>query len=104
MAHEGARSENEANSSLEIMRSRDGAWETVTARRHEVLKVYLNEAAGLDLLIIGGLVVTFNDGSRSSHEFASRAQIHNHESNNPRISQYRVLFVVPKTVGSSIVN
>lgn len=104
MVHEGARSENEANSFLEIVRSRDGAWETVTARRHEVLKIYLNEAAGLDLFIIGGLVMTSNDGSQSSHEFVARAQIHDHESNNPRISQYRMLLVVPKTAGNSIVN
>lgn len=104
MAHEGARTENGANLSLEIERSRDGAWETVTARRHEVLKIYLNETAGLDLFIIGSLGMTSNDGSQSSHEFVARAQIHGHESNNPRINQYRVLLVVPKSAGSSIVN
>lgn len=34
-----------------------------------------NEAAGLGLLKIGGLVTTSNDGSQSSHEFVARAQI-----------------------------
>lgn len=96
--------EKKANSYSEIARSRDGAWETVTARRHEALKVYLNEAAGLDLLIIGALSVTSSDGSRSSHEFVARAQIHDPRAESPRISQYRVLLVVPKTAGSSIAN
>lgn len=70
------------------MKSQDRAWETITAHHHEVLQVYLNEAAGLDLLIIGGLVMASNDGSGSSHEFVARTQIHDHKSDSPRISQY----------------
>lgn len=58
-----------------IAKSRDNAWDVVTNRVHEVIKVYASDAQGLDLLMTGNLVATVQSGEVTEVSFAARAVI-----------------------------
>ena len=44
----------------------------IASRRHEVVKVYASDTEGLDLLLIGKLVVAVNSGEEAEVGFAAR--------------------------------
>ena len=80
----------------EIRESRKKAWDTVSSRRHEVLKVYVNNSKGLDLILVGKVATTSAGVEAHSHEFVAQAEVVGMET--PRLKFYTVL-VSGKEVG-----
>jgi len=79
-------------------------WKAVASRRHEVLKVYANNADGLDLLLIGAVTVQAVDGTPKTHEFVPRAVIHDSGPGAPKVKHYQVLIPAPKDSHKPILN
>lgn len=77
-------------SSTEIRLSRKDAWTTLKARRHTVLKVYANDADGLDLILIGNLEMETMGGDRIDKQFVSRMVIEQGDS-VAKLRQYRII-------------
>ena len=80
----------------DIEKCRETAWTTVRARHHEVEKVYLNDAEGLQLVITGVVIVKGVDKTPETHEFVAWALLVGSQSENPRIKHYQVLIPSPK--------
>ena len=74
----------------EIKTSRKDAWKTISTRRHTVLKVYANNANGLDLIVIGMLAMVTTEGDHMNNQFVARVLIEQRGS-TARIRQYRVI-------------
>jgi hypothetical protein len=53
-------------------KSRERAWDVVTARKHNVSKVYAYDDAGRDLLILGVTEATVKNGNEAKVEFCGR--------------------------------
>ncbi|KAJ0420290.1 hypothetical protein BJY00DRAFT_313229 [Aspergillus carlsbadensis] len=57
----------------EIRNSRKHAWAAVSARRHEVLRVFVADAAGLDFMVLGKVDMTIARSGRTvCGEFTAR--------------------------------
>ena len=74
----------------ELENSREKAWTTVRARGHDVQKVYLNDADGLELMITGVVTVEHKEKVADVHDFVAYAQVVGSESGNPRLKNYQV--------------
>ena len=61
------------------------------ARRHEVQKVYLNDAEGLELIIQGTVAVDHKDKAADVHDFVAHTQVVKSEFGDPRLQKYQVL-------------
>ncbi|KAF3396249.1 hypothetical protein F1880_007174 [Penicillium rolfsii] len=84
----------------EISHCRDGAGKTVKARQHTILKCYVNDANGTDIVLIGKLNMEKIDGLTENEEFVVRINVEEQES-GPRISKYHILrpvSQVPQTI------
>lgn len=57
---------------LAITKSREHAWDVITSRRHEVVKVYASDPEGLDLLLIGKLTAGLGSGKEAEVGFVAR--------------------------------
>lgn len=57
---------------MEIRRSRENAWVDYVSRRHEILRVYAFDAAGLDLLVIGKVEMGLRNRKVVEEEFVAR--------------------------------
>ncbi|KAI5460726.1 hypothetical protein BGZ63DRAFT_425212 [Mariannaea sp. PMI_226] len=79
----------------EIRGCRKHAWDTITFRRHEVFKIYINDAGGTDLILIGQLHMKTSDGASLNRQFVARMEIEQ-ASPGPRIRQYRIIDPVAK--------
>lgn len=62
----------EFRGSAAISRSRDKAWEMVISRHHTVQRVYVNDEAGCDLMVLGRVKMLFRNGKDLEMEFAGR--------------------------------
>ncbi|KAL2784648.1 hypothetical protein BJX66DRAFT_343838 [Aspergillus keveii] len=76
--------------SAEISESRKNAWTVIKSRQHTVSKVYVNDARGTDLIIIGRLRTESVDGKEASMDFVARMLL-NTGDQGPRVSLYRVI-------------
>ncbi|KAL4940601.1 hypothetical protein BDV06DRAFT_223897 [Aspergillus oleicola] len=57
----------------DIRKSREHAWDAVSARHHQVLRVFAADPAGLDLMLIGKVEMTVRrTGKNVSGEFTAR--------------------------------
>ena len=61
------------------------------ARRHDIQKVYVNDAEGLELIIQGVVTVENKEKAAEVHDFVAHAQVVGSESGNPRLKNYLVL-------------
>jgi hypothetical protein len=77
-----------------ITASRDKAWEKVNSQHHKLLKVFLNDSEGLDLLLVGVANVDFKESDAITVEFLVRAVI-TYEGEGPRIVFWQPLFSKP---------
>ena len=74
---------------LEIIRSRDGSWDGVVSRRHEITKVYACNESADDLLFIGFVVIQYANGQKVDGSFVVRAVVVDPKSQSPRLSLYQ---------------
>ncbi len=72
-----------------IARSRERAWDVVTARRHRVIRVYAHDGAGADLLLLGTVAATVQNGSVAEVQFCGRFRVTETER-GLRVTHYRV--------------
>jgi hypothetical protein len=79
-----------ANPTSEISESRRNAWTTIKSRQHTVSKVYVNDARGTDLIIIGRLRTESVDGKEASMDFVARMLLDTGDQ-GARVSLYRVI-------------
>ena len=75
---------------IELARCRDNAWTKVATRHHEIQRVYVNDAQGLEIIVIGTMTASTHEGTKSNHGFMARAVLSDIKS-QPKISMYRVL-------------
>lgn len=64
-------------------------------RRHTILKSYVNDVHGTDIIFVGNLKMEALDGTKTSLEFVARMRIEE-QWPGPRISQYQVISPAPK--------
>ncbi|KAL2836395.1 hypothetical protein BJY01DRAFT_251977 [Aspergillus pseudoustus] len=76
--------------SAEIRESRRNAWVTITSRQHTVSKVYVNDARGADLIIVGYLKTKSVDGQQACMDFVAR-MVFDMGSSEARARLYRVI-------------
>ena len=77
-------------SSAEISRSRDHAWDAIKTRHHEVIKVYLCGPDSDDLLLIGKVTMGFRNGKAITEEFAANFVVSGADTQKPRVKLYQV--------------
>lgn len=77
-----------------IPNCRKGVWTSMKSCHREVLKVYMNDARGTDLFIIGKLTAEHLDGTRFSGESVARMLL-NDEDSVLRVLEYRIVDPVP---------
>lgn len=75
------------NGSEEISRSRDNAWKTVSSRRHSVFKVFVNDAAGHELVVLGKLNQVMINGKELVLPFTGHLVVdaESHAAGTPRL-------------------
>lgn len=80
----------------EIAVSRRHSWDNVDDRRHEVSKIYANDAReGLDLLVLGSLF-TVAEGKQKKVEFIARGVLTNAADASVRLTHWEVCAVAPQ--------
>ena len=79
---------------LDIARSRVGIWEKFEIRRHTLRKVYVNERDGLDLFIVGTVVIKPHGEEQTVLEFVARAVVRS-TAEGPRICYYQPVMPNP---------
>jgi hypothetical protein len=57
---------------LEIIKSRQQAYDVIATRRHSVIKVYASDLDGLDLLLIGEVTAGLPSGKEAKLGFTAR--------------------------------
>ncbi|KEF59157.1 uncharacterized protein A1O9_04001 [Exophiala aquamarina CBS 119918] len=67
-----------------IAASRDKAWDKVNSQRHKLLKVFMNNAEGLDFLLVGVADVDFKESEPITVEFLIHTAV-GYEDGHPRI-------------------
>ncbi|KAK5047413.1 hypothetical protein LTR84_006509 [Exophiala bonariae] len=67
-----------------IATSRDKAWDKVNSQSHKLLKVFLNDAEGLDFLLVGIANVDFKESEPVTVEFLIHTAV-GYERGHPRI-------------------
>jgi hypothetical protein len=77
------------NDYLAIAKSREHAWDIVTARKHEVTKVYAHDAAGTDLLLLGKMEAIVKSGKKAEIQFSGRVVV-NETPAGARMKSYQV--------------
>jgi hypothetical protein len=55
---------------LEIFHFREGAWDPINSRTHQVQKVYLSESNERDVVVLGTVVFRHKDGRNLTQAFA----------------------------------
>ncbi|KAE8332945.1 hypothetical protein BDV39DRAFT_199949 [Aspergillus sergii] len=81
--------------SAEISQSRKGAWTTVKTRQHTILKGYVNDAHGMDIVLVGNLKIETLAGTKTNLEFVARMKIIEGQL-GPRICKYQVVSPAPQ--------
>ncbi|KAI9836765.1 MAG: hypothetical protein M1819_000930 [Sarea resinae] len=78
--------------SQEIRRSRDNAWRVIETRRHEILKAYVADLEGRDVMLIGKVQMGLRNGKTVDSEFTARMVVDeaSDESGSPRLSYSQV--------------
>jgi hypothetical protein len=74
----------------EIRKSRENAWTVIKSRRHEVLKVYVDDSKGSDLLLIGKVDMKLGNGKGVSGEFIARIVVSGATTSQPKMKLYQV--------------
>ncbi|KAK3045202.1 hypothetical protein LTR09_013083 [Extremus antarcticus] len=75
----------------ELKTCRDQAWTgSLATRRHEVERVFINDAEEVDLVIVGSMTASTRDGEESTHSFLARALLRGQDG-KPKIRRYQVL-------------
>ena len=71
----------------EISRSRENAWKTVASRHHTVLKVFVNDEAGHELMVLGDLKQVMVNGKELVLPFTGNLVIdaESHATGKPRL-------------------
>jgi len=77
----------------ELEGCRREAWKTAAARRHEVFRVYINDAQDPKLVILGELTITATDGSKNTHQFAGQLALKKVGDDEYKIAQYEIWVV-----------
>lgn len=75
-----------------IASSRLKAWDTIDSQKHRLLKVFLNDADGLDLLVVGKADAVLKNSERLSRQVIARAVVI-FEDGQPRIKFWQSLLV-----------
>ncbi|KAJ9660315.1 hypothetical protein H2198_002623 [Neophaeococcomyces mojaviensis] len=75
---------------LAIYESRLQAWNTVKSRTHTIQKVYTNKKDASDILILGVLYSTLNNGRSFEMEFAAQALFEDTTSDPVEATHYKV--------------
>ena len=73
-----------------IYESRLQAWDTVASRTHTIQKVYTNKKDASDILILGVLESTLNNGRSFEMEFAAQALFEDTTSDPVEATHYKV--------------
>lgn len=79
-----------SNSATEIRKSRDGSWNAVSFRRHELLKVFAGDEMCEDLMFLCRVSMSFRNGSELDMEFAGRLKISGPKTDTPKLKLYQV--------------
>jgi hypothetical protein len=74
---------------VEIEQSRKQAWEYVTSRYHEIVKVYSATDDGSDLLMIGNAILVLKNGKKVQGNFLARAVIEGIKTSDPRMNFFQ---------------
>lgn len=77
----------------EIREARKKAWSVITKRRHEILKVFVADSAGTDLMVLGKVTVGLKNGQSLTSDFAGRVIIQRSGSNRPMVQYYQPIVV-----------
>ncbi|OAL49778.1 hypothetical protein IQ07DRAFT_65254 [Pyrenochaeta sp. DS3sAY3a] len=59
----------------EIAKSRDNAWGAVTSRKHEILRVYVHDATGHELVLLGHMQMVCLNGMNLDLPFSARVVV-----------------------------
>lgn len=81
---------------LAILKGRQGAWQCVRSRHHEVRQVFISDRNGLELVLFGIVEIETLHEKRSIHEFLARVDFAHSETFDPRIRRYQILLPVPR--------
>lgn len=79
-----------------IASSRLKAWDTIDSQKHRLLKVFLNDADGLDLLVVGEADAVLKNSERLSRQVIARAVVI-FEDGQARIKFWQALLVKPSS-------
>ena len=79
-----------SDSTPEIARSREGAWEHFQSRRHTILKVYTQSEKADDILLLGELTAEFKNGNSATGQFCARIVVGGPETAKPQFRHYEV--------------
>ncbi|KAH7131832.1 hypothetical protein B0J11DRAFT_612041 [Dendryphion nanum] len=82
--------------SKEISKSREGAWKTVHSRTHRITKVFANDEAGSDLVLLGTVKMVSNDRTEKIMPFMAHITIDT-SNTGPSASRmsYMEIFISP---------
>ena len=77
--------------SKELKTCRDQAWKgKIATRRHELKRVYINDAEKVDLIVVGCMTASTHDREELAHDFVVRISIWVEEDQR-KINRYQVL-------------
>lgn len=86
-----------ANKVTEIRQCRKAAWNVITKRKHEVLRVYTNSPTQDDLLLFGEISVALKNDKHLKSPFAARLILSNADSSSPKAEYYEPIAVSVST-------
>lgn len=85
--------------SIEIVQTRQNAWEVIDQRRHHISRVYIRDAESRDLLLLGELDAVLRNGKHMHQEFCAWAVVDERSSvDSPKLSSYQVWMVRSRSV------
>ncbi|KAH7161087.1 hypothetical protein EDB81DRAFT_333875 [Dactylonectria macrodidyma] len=74
----------------EIRNSRANAWNLISMRKHEVLKVYVSDRNASDLLFTARVAMGLRNGKQVEGEFTGRLVISDPQTGSPKLCLYQV--------------
>lgn len=74
----------------EIRKSRENAWTVIKSRRHEVLKAYVDDSKGSDLLLLCNVAMKLGNGKGVGGEFIARMVVSGATTSQPKLKLYQI--------------
>jgi hypothetical protein len=81
---------NASRSSLAIAESRQAAWDTITSRRHEILRVFAGKSNYSELILIKKLIAGLKNRNEVVIEFIAQIELEGDTSKDPKGTLYKV--------------